>query len=83
VCAFANADGGELFIGVDEIGPTMARAWRGFHDQEAANGHLQIFEKLFPLGIDFQYAFLSAPGRAGLVLQIAVRKTREIKRASD
>jgi ATP-dependent DNA helicase RecG len=58
ISAFANSDGGDLYVGIDEVGPEKARRWRGFQDQEAANGHLQIFEKLFPLGTDFQYEFL-------------------------
>jgi hypothetical protein len=40
VSAFANASGGELFIGVEEhIGAEgQERVWRGFGDQEDANG---------------------------------------------
>ena len=38
--AFANADGGELYIGIDEekVNRKKIRKWRGFSDQEAANG---------------------------------------------
>src|SRR5512138_113552 len=70
ISAFANADGGELYVGVDEIGLQKTRRWRGFTDVEAANGHLQVFEQLFPLGRDFAYTFLSCPGETGLVLKI-------------
>lgn len=83
--AFANADGGELYIGIDEDKSTgiPVRSWRGFKDQEAANGHIQCFEELFPLGQDFSYTFLSCPGEDGLVFQISVFKTRDIKESSD
>ncbi len=83
ICAFANADGGELYIGIDENRKTGARTWRGFANQEAANGHLQTFERLFPLGQYFDYVFLAAPGAPGLVLKVEVRKTPDIKKASD
>jgi len=83
VSAFANADGGDLYIGIDEIPPDKTRRWRGFADQEAANGHLQIFEKLFPLGTDFRYEFLECVGLPGLVLHVQVNKTQAIKRASN
>lgn len=83
LAAFANADGGELYIGLDEDKNTGARTWRGFADQEAANAHLQVFESLFPLGQDFDYTFLRAEPGPGLVLQVQVRKTRDIKTASD
>lgn len=83
IAAFANADGGELYVGIDEIGVQRIRRWRGFEDIEAANGHLQIFEQLFPLGRDFAYTFLSCPDGSGLVLKIEIQKTMGIVRASD
>lgn len=83
VAAFANADGGELFIGVDEDTATKTRTWRGFPDQEAANGHIQIFEALFPLSRDFQYTFLSSDTKPGLLLKCEVHKTRDIRKSSD
>src|SRR5712692_10391183 len=58
IAAFANADGGELYIGIDEDINSRRRAWRGFPNQEAANAHLQVFENLFPLGTDFDSCFL-------------------------
>lgn len=84
ISAFANADGGELYVGIDENKSTGVRTWRGFSNQEAANGHIQIFDELFPLGGDFSYEFLASNKQAdGLVLHIIVQKTREIKRASN
>ena len=83
IAAFANADGGELYIGIDEDKLTRKRTWRGFRDQEAANSHLQVFEGLFPLGTDFDYCFLDIEGSIGLVLQVQVKKTADIKKASD
>lgn len=81
--AFANADGGELYIGVEEDKVKKTRTWRGFDSDEDANGHLQIFETLFPLGNDFQYEFVSMPGMAGKLLHVNVLKTQDIKYASD
>jgi ATP-dependent DNA helicase RecG len=81
IAAFANADGGELYIGIDET--AAGRVWRGFADVEAANGHVQIFEELFPLGTDFEYTFLQCDGAEGLVLQAQVRKSQDVKVASD
>ncbi len=31
--AFCNADGGELYIGVDEDKKAKTRTWRGFHPE--------------------------------------------------
>lgn len=83
IAAFANSDGGELFVGVSEDKASGLRSWKGFANVEAANGHFQPFEQLFPLGSDFDYSFLNCEGESGLVLQIQVRKTQDIKRATD
>jgi ATP-dependent DNA helicase RecG len=42
VSAFANAAGGDLYIGIGEteLLGVKVRTWHGFRDQEAANGHL-------------------------------------------
>lgn len=82
ISAFSNADGGDLYVGINELRDGNLE-WQGFPNQEDANGHLQIFEKLFPLSQDFNYVFLKGPSSDGLVLQISINKTREIKLASD
>jgi len=88
ISGFANADGGELYIGIDEETDPKTlglkkRIWRGFDDQESANGHIQIFEELFPLGDGYSYTFLSSEHFPGLVLQVIIHKSREVVEASD
>jgi ATP-dependent DNA helicase RecG len=85
ISAFANAAGGEVYVGIDEdeFFGAKTRYWRGFADQEAANGHLQSLEALFPLGAEFSYEFLRAPGSPGLVLHVSVQRTPQIARAHD
>lgn len=81
--AFANADGGDIYIGVDETGQTKVRSWRGFDNPEAANGHLQAFEEFFPLGSDFLYEFIRCEAHRGLLLHAQVNRTQGIKTASN
>lgn len=81
--AFANADGGDLFIGIDENVKSGRRTWRGFKNPEAANGHIQVFEELFPLSQDFQYEFLRNASLPGLVLKAGISKTQSVKYASN
>lgn len=85
VSAFANASGGELFIGIGEsiTGTAKTRHWGGFTDMEAANPHIHVFESMFPLGQAFIYTFLECDGQPGLVLHVQVRKTREVIASSD
>lgn len=85
LAAFANADGGELFIGIDEDKQAGTRAWRGFDTPEAANGHIQAFEQTFPLDQYVDYQFLRDPTgqHPGLVLKAAIQKTPAVRRASS
>ena len=85
MAAFSNAEGGELFVGVDEDKAAGTRTWRGFPSVEAANGHVQAFEAHFPLGLFADYQFLRDPGaaEAGLLLKISIQKTPDVRRSSD
>lgn len=85
VSALANADGGDLYVGIEEAasGSRSERRWSGFQSLEAANGHIQCLESLFPLSTDFQYEFLSCSGHSGIVLHLQITKTRAVLPASD
>lgn len=82
MAAFANAEGGELYVGFDE-GDGGSFAWRGFPTPEEANGHIQAFGQLFPLGDGVDITFLRCASYDGLVIKAEVKKTRDIKRATD
>jgi ATP-dependent DNA helicase RecG len=83
--AFANADGGELYVGIDQVtkGKRKIFKWRGFPDQESANAHIQVIEEFFPLGDYASCAFISCKGSHGILLKIEVKKTPAVKKASD
>jgi ATP-dependent DNA helicase RecG len=85
ISAFSNAVGGELYVGIEEIGAkaVKTREWQGFANEEEANGHIQIFEKLFPLGENYSYTFLSNVNSQGLVLHISIKKNIQIVKASN
>lgn len=86
IAAFSNTDGGDLYVGIREDilgGGIKQREWSGFQDMEAANGHLQTFERFFPLGTGFQYEFLKCDTRPGLVLHAQVSRTHAISKADD
>lgn len=88
ISAFANADGGDLYIGVDEIKNdeqnVISRNWNGFPTIEDANGHIQALTELFPLNNSyFIYEFLESEEEDGYVLHININKNNEIIKASD
>lgn len=83
LAAFANAEGGEIFIGISEDQTRQIRTWNGFLTEEDANAHIAVFESLFPIGVDSNMCFLSAKEHQGVVLKIEIPKSRNIKIASD
>jgi ATP-dependent DNA helicase RecG len=82
LAAFSNAEGGEVYIGIAQDAERRS-TWTGFGGVEDANGHLQAFESLFPLGDGYGYSFLRSASDPGLVLKVDVAKSREVKKASD
>jgi len=72
-----------VYIGIaeTEFMGLKSREWRGFKDQEAANGHIQSLEALFPLGAEYSYGFLRNAGSDGVVLHVQVQRTAHIARA--
>jgi ATP-dependent DNA helicase RecG len=83
VSAFANAEGGEIYVGVDEDLSLNLRSWKGFQRIEDANAFIQTLEAMAPLGDDISCTFIRSDFREGLVLKIDVKKTADIKSASD
>lgn len=81
ISAFANADGGELFIGVEEISSVFS--WSGFERQEDANDLVQAIDAVLPLGHGCRMEFLKSEGLPGLALHIEVLKSRAIVETSS
>jgi ATP-dependent DNA helicase RecG len=75
VSAFANAEGGELWIGIHETEPPKRhRSWRGFKTIEDANAHIQILDSVLQLEQGYSFEFLSHPKSNGFVLHIEIDK---------
>lgn len=85
ISAFANTSGGDVYIGIDErYGASgYERAWRGFENEEAANGLIQAIEGLSPLGKHYSLTFLKSDQYPGLVVQLTILKTKDILLASN
>ena len=86
VSAFANAAGGEIYIGVEEVvGENGAKEtnWRGFKKPEDANGLIQAIESVAPLANHYELLFLQSEMHVGFVVFVTVKKTAEIVSATD
>ncbi len=83
--AFANAEGGDLYIGIDEDKAQGTRRWRGFEDPEAANSHIQVFAGTIGLDEFFELQFLRQTGGAdsSLVLKASIQRTPDVRKASN
>lgn len=75
--AFANFEGGEVCIGIEDPERPNPR-WKGYAKEEDANSHLAVLEQNFPEGEVFSYRFLKAPGFSGLVLYCEIFKNQSI-----
>lgn len=85
VSAFANASGGEIYVGIREESQEgkKTRRWIGFDDIEAANPMLQMLNQIAPL-VDFiSTSFLACEGETGLVLKIEILRNGAITKATD
>lgn len=84
--AFANTDGGEVYIGIREKrlkNNTKKRIWDGFTDIEETNGFLQTIQEFFSFQQYLTIAFLKNDVFNGFVLHVQIYKTKGILYASD
>jgi ATP-dependent DNA helicase RecG len=83
ISAMANTTGGEILVGVDEQvnNGQQVRTWRGFADQEAANGIFAVIEQLGGTNV-CGLSFLTTTESPGLLLHIIVKKTQGIVNAT-
>lgn len=83
VSAFANAGGGEIYIGIKENTRTGTRKWDGFVCPEDANAIIQMLAELAPLENFYIVTFLEHPVLYTYVLQITIMKTSAIVYATN
>lgn len=83
VSAFANSDGGDLWIGVDETRVKKHRSWRGFKRIEDANAHIEVLDKVMQLSQGYSFEFLRHQSSVGFVLHIEVAKVSRIIYATN
>lgn len=83
ISAFANSDGGELFVGIEEPSSGGPKTWNGFESVEAANGLIQAVTSVLPLGQGCRMTFVGSDGRTGILLQIEVLKSRDIVKTTS
>ena len=76
ISAFANADGGEVFIGITELTGSKP-IWDGFKDEEEVNPIVQTLENMLYLNCQYSAEFLEYSEK-GLVLKLIINKSSKI-----
>jgi len=85
VCvAFANADGGEVLIGVEDSkeGSNPLDRWDGHQTIEEYNSHIQGLYNLNP-SLPLAFEFYACPELTGLLLSISVEKSGKVAKSAD
>jgi ATP-dependent DNA helicase RecG len=82
--AFANADGGEIYIGIrdDKDEPDPAKRWAGAASIESFNQHIQALNDVQP-PLPVEYCFLRQIGSSTYVLQVQVEKSQSVHKTTE
>ena len=83
VSAFANADGGEVYIGIKENSLPFHYKWEGFSNPEEPTVTCRHSSHYSRSVKTISTIFLSHSKHTGLILQVIVRKTKGVVKASD
>jgi ATP-dependent DNA helicase RecG len=82
--AFANADGGEAYVGIsdEKDEPDATKRWAGAQNIEDYNQHIQALAEVQP-ALPMDLAFLKADGQHGYVLRIQIEKSHAVHKTTD
>lgn len=83
ISAFANASGGDVYLGIREENETKIKHWEGFKSIEDANGFIQMISNLMVMTNNYEVVFLKHPVLATYVLQVTIFKTQSIVYCTD
>ena len=83
VSAFANASGGDIYIGIREEADTKTKYWEGFQNIEDANSFIQVLETISDVAVFYNLDFLKHPSLNTYILKVNIFKTPSIIRSTE
>lgn len=83
VSAFANASGGEIYIGIREETDTKIKHWEGFESIEDFNGFIQTLDSIQNIESYYDIDYLIYPPCGTYVMKVCVFKTQSIVKTTD
>ena len=78
ISAFANASGGDIYIGIREESKTKIKHWEGYDTVEDANSVFQLIEEISTVQNYYEAEFLQHPVLLTYVLRVNIFKSKEI-----
>lgn len=83
VSAFANTNGGEIYLGISHTEDKTTYIWDGFIDEESFNDYITLLTEVLPTYESFSVDAYQHPIEKTWVFHIIVHKTNNIIYASD
>lgn len=83
VSAFANASGGDIYLGIREENNTKIKHWEGFQYIEDANSFLQVLDGITNVENFYELDFFKHPTLNTYVLKVTIFKTSSIVSTAD
>lgn len=82
ISAFANASGGDIYVGIQEDTHTRQRIFEGFKEIEETNKYIQVLDSLEGLNENYHIDYLEFEEKT-FCMQITIFKTNKIVKATD
>lgn len=83
VSAFANSNGGEIYLGLSHLDDKNQYIWDGYKNEESFNQYIALFEEIMPSYEAYSIEAFEHPTDHTYVFHIIVHKTTTIIKASD
>lgn len=83
ISAFANASGGDIYVGIREENNTKIKHWEGFDFIEDANSFIQVLDAISGIENFHEIEFLKHPILNTYVLKVSIFKTNTIIKTTD
>ena len=83
ISAFANTNGGEIYLGISHTEDKTTYVWDGFKDEESFNEFISVLTEILPTYESFSIDAYQHPIERTWVFHIIVHKTNNIIYASD
>lgn len=83
VSAFANTNGGDIYLGIAHGEDKTVYYWDGFDSEENMNQHIEVVSNMFGTYEDFSITTYQSKVDNTFILHIVIHKTQKIIYASD